>query len=859
MNWQSKQKGESMGLRQRDFTGTTSKEVTEREKEAGKLVRKAASEGFVLLKNDSQLLPLPPKSKIALYGAGAGKTIKGGTGSGDVNERESVSIYQGLVQAGYEITTNEWLASYEEEYQKAREAWSRTIQNKMKEENFPFYLAYFNTPFAIPAGKMIEKKSEADDAEVAVYVLSRSSGEGADRTAEQGDYFLTDKELSLLKRIAGLYPAILLVLNTGGIVDLGFTEEIPQIKSILLFGQAGQEGGNAFADVIAGKKVPSGKLTDTWAEKLSDYPVMKFPNPNKCRVEYREGIYVGYRYFDTFQIPVTYSFGFGLSYTEFQINAEEISYDTGQKKMPCLRIKAAVENIGKRYKGKEVVQAYVSCPQNRLEKEFRRLAAFNKTKELNPGETQTSELVIPLSSLASYDEVQSAWILEQGIYGIWLGNALENAKLVGTACLEKETIVCCNGKICENRSPIEELHPDKESQKRREKDWQTEAQKRNLPCINLGEIHFPSEDISYSSCFHQICRQAEQIVSALSQEELIAVTIGALDSQNQGIIGAAGKSVPGAAAETTSILKNAPHYLAGIILADGPAGLRIRQTYQVKDGQVQDNGSIGELEQQFFPHKDDPEGVTYYQYCTAMPVGTLVAQTWNLELAECLGKMVGREMELFEISLWLAPGMNIHRNPLGGRNFEYYSEDPWLTGKIAAAMVRGVQSVPGCGATIKHFACNNQEEERLQYDTVVSERTLREIYLRSFEWAIKEIQPMAVMTAYNRINGIYAANHEELCTEVMRREWKYSGVLMTDWASTVSSGDGSCSATGCMKAGNDLIMPGSDVDFQNIQNALDNGTMSIQNVKDCAYRIIRMILQTNQYEDAPVYNHQFSD
>ena len=314
-----------MRLRQRDFTGMTSGKVTEREKEAGKLVRETASEGFVLLKNDSQLLPLPPKSKLALYGAGAGKTIKGGTGSGDVNERKSVTIYQGLVHAGYEITTKTWLMSYEEDYQKAREKWSQTIQKKMKEENLPFYLAYFNTPFTIPAGELPEKKVEEDDAEVAVYVLSRSSGEGADRTDGQGDYFLTEEELSLLKRIATFYSRILLVLNTGGIVDLGFTEKIPEIKSILLFGQAGQEGGNAFADVISGKTVPSGKLTDTWARNLGDYPVMQFPGFSKRRVEYRENVYVGYRYFDTFQVPVRYSFGFGLSYTAFQIKVEEIS------------------------------------------------------------------------------------------------------------------------------------------------------------------------------------------------------------------------------------------------------------------------------------------------------------------------------------------------------------------------------------------------------------------------------------------------------------------------------------------------------------------------------------------------------
>lgn len=848
-----------MKLRWRNFTGTTSNEITEREKQHKSLVRRAAAEGFVLLKNEDCLLPLKRGSKLALYGAGAGKTIKGGIGSGDVNERESIDIYRGLAQAGYQITTEEWLSAYDSWQSVAREAWSGTIQRKMEEEQLPFYLAYFTTPFAIPAGSIPGEEAERDDADAAVYVLSRISGEGADRRAACGDYFLSDEELSLLKRIGECYSKVILVLNTGGIVDLGFTEEIPSIKAILQFGQAGQEGGNALADVILGDVTPSGKLTDTWAYCYGDYPTARFPNKseNKRQVEYREGIYVGYRYFDTFEIPVRYSFGYGLSYTDFSVKALNIALSGQEEGDPKLTVTAEVKNSGQQYAGKEVVQVYVSCPQGRLAKEFRRLAGFVKTKELAPGEAQVVKLSFSIASLSSYEEEQAAWILESGCYGIWLGNALCNVRLIGTAILEEEVMLRSCRAICAKQTQIEEILPDLAAQKRREESWRREAEEKKLPCVMLPHFSYIPKKQAVSEAFRAVSKEAEELVKRLTKEEMIAVTVGALDGQSQSLIGAAGKSVPGAAAETTSILSGEPYRLASVVLADGPAGLRLRQSYQVKDGELVESGAIGELEQQFFPKKAVAEGMTYYQYCTAMPVGTLLAQSWNPALAEELGGMVGREMELFEISLWLAPGMNIHRNPLGGRNFEYYSEDPLLTGRIAAAVTRGVQSVPGCGTTIKHFACNNQEEERLNSDSVVSERALREIYLKGFEITVKESQPMAVMTAYNKINGIYAANNYDLCTEVLRGEWNFAGIVMTDWATTLSAEDGTCSAAGCIAAGNDLIMPGSEIDCDSIRRAAESGTLPKETLRDCAYRNIRMILQTNQYENAPAYQDQF--
>ena len=523
-----------MKLRERDFTGTVSVEVTDREKEAGKLVREAAAEGFVLLKNDHNLLPIPAPRKLALYGGGAGNTIKGGTGSGDVNERESISIEQGLQNAGYEITTKHWLAAYETTYREARKRWSNTIERKMKEENLPFYQAYFQTPFAMPAGRIPVEREPGDDAEVAVYVLSRISGEGADRTATEGDYFLTAQEKCLLTRIAELYSKIILVLNTGGMVDLEFMEDIPKIQSVLWIGQAGQEGGNAFADIFSGRRIPSGKLTDTWARSLENYPAIRFASGEKRRVEYREGIYTGYRYFDTFQIPVRYCFGFGLSYTSFRIETAVISMEGKQKGTPYLIVKTRVKNTGSIYPGKEVVQVYISCPQNRLHKEFRRLAAFGKTRELRPGEVQCMELTVPLELLASYEEESASLILEKGRYGIWVGNSLENVRLMGCMYLEEETMVYSCERICSSEIPIRELIPDRLLVREREKEWHGEAIRRRLVELHPGRIFFDAPSMRFSESFQNASHRAKEMVSQLSEKELIAVTIGDLGGRKPG-------------------------------------------------------------------------------------------------------------------------------------------------------------------------------------------------------------------------------------------------------------------------------------------------------------------------------------
>lgn len=845
-----------MKLRKRGYVGTTSTVMSQREKDNAILAREAAAEGFVLLKNEAQTLPLKPGTKIGLYGAGAVRTIKGGTGSGDVNNRYNVNIYDGLKNAGYEITSVEWLDGYDSCYIQARESWKSEIFRKLTEEcNGNFFEAYSTTPFSMPAGAAIDEAAAKEDgAEIGMYVLARIAGENADRRDEAGDYYITEEERAQIAALCEAYEKVILVVNTGGLIDLAFTDEFPNITAVLQFVQAGQEGGNALADVISGKVTPSGKLVDSWALDYMDYPNAAYfshKSGDVYREEYREGIYVGYRYFDTFDVPVRYSFGYGLSYTEFDIKVTGISKQISAQGKPTLSVSVDVINTGAAYSGKEVVQVYVSCPQGKLPKEFRRLAAFGKTKLLAPGETQSLTLSMDLYQLASYSEEQAAWLLETGTYGIWVGNALSTAALCGTFVLDETKVLVQCEHICPLKESLEELQADKAKLEEKQTAWLRKAEERKLPKVQISAKELPTETVVYEKLQDQYPGRAGEIVDQLSTEELIALATGdPAKDQGASALGSAGQTVPGAAAETVTVAEKAPYYVASIVLADGPAGLRLRSEYQVReDGSIDGGDFLDGFENGYFAEPKESNGIVYHQYCTAIPVGTLLAQSWNLELMHTLGRMIAGEMNEFEVTLWLAPGMNIHRNPLCGRNFEYYSEDPLLAGSMAAAMTQGVQSMPGCGTTIKHFACNNQEDNRMGSDSILSERTLREIYLKGFETAIRSAQPMAMMTSYNLINGVHAANNYDICTKAARDEWGFAGAIMTDWTTTTDSTAGECTAAGCMKAGNDMVMPGDMRDHASIRQALKDGTLDIRELKRCVYHTIKIILQSNQYED----------
>ena len=548
-----------------------------------------------------------------------------------------------------------------------------------------------------------------------------------------------------------------------------------------------------------------------------------------------------------------YCFGYGLSYTEFEISVGKVSYDQnlvgeigdrGGSGHGELSVCVSVTNTGSRV-GKEVVQVYVSCPYGKLEKEYRRLAAFGKTRELEPGETQEMILAFPLDELASYDESEPGWILEKGLYSIWVGNSLEDARLSAAVELDQSAVLVRTEHICPLREELREFRQDALKQEEHYRSCVREATEKKLPVLQVCGGDLAEETVVYTPNAEIFTPESREFADSLTLEQLIQLSSGDPGKAQGGNLGAAGISVPGSAGETHHCAE--AQNLPGIVLADGPAGLRLMQYYHVDQGKIVTMPFQFSIEGGIFcPDTDRLPGERYYQYCTAIPVGTLLAQTWNTELIEETGEMIGGEMAEFGVTLWLAPGMNIHRNPLCGRNFEYYSEDPLLSGRMAAAMTRGVQRVPGCGTTIKHFACNNQEDNRKGSNSILSERTLREIYLKGFEIAVKTAQPMAVMTSYNLVNGIHAANSYDLCTKAARNEWGFQGLIMTDW--TTTEGDASCTASGCIRAGNDLVMPGSRGDHDNLRKELEEGTLSQEELKACISRLVQVILQSDWFE-----------
>lgn len=835
-------------LKERNFSGTTNPEIQPWEKKHRQIAREAAAEGIVLLKNEDHVLPLKEGSAVALYGAGAGRTIKGGTGSGDVNERERVSIWQGMKNAGYEITSEDWIRSYDEIYEKARQNWKNDIVKRAGGnggEVLNFFDVYSTTPFIMPTGDPVKKPADEENTDTAIYVISRVAGENADRNTAGGDYYLKEDEHQMLTDICAYYKDVIVVVNAGGQVDLSFMDEFENIKALLAIVQPGMEGGNAFADVISGKVNPSGKLVDSWAYKYEDYPNAATFSHNNGNVEkefYEEGIYVGYRYFDTFKVPVRYGFGFGLSYTAFSMGNYKVEK---AEKENGIKVSVCVKNTGD-VAGKEVVQAYVSLPGGKLEKEAHCLAAYAKTELLQPGQEQTVTLEIPAERLTSYDEENAAYILEKGFYGICVGNSLESAELIGGVQLDETAVVEKVKNLFAEQDELKELEQETGKTSQREAAQKSMAAEKQLPVLEMKAADFETKEVVYKKNSELADPEAMEFVNTLSVEELINLAAGDPGKAQGGNLGAAGISVPGSAGEThrCAIEKG----LASIVLADGPAGLRLMKYYHVNEGKIVSMPFEFSLEGGiFYDGATDLPGERYYQYCTAIPVGTMLAQTWNTGLIEKVGAMIGKEMERFNVTLWLAPGMNIHRNPLCGRNFEYYSEDPYIAGTIAAAMTNGVQSNYGCGTTIKHFACNNQEDNRMGSDSILSERTIRELYLKGFEIAVKESQPLSIMTSYNLINGVHAANNYDLCTDVARNEWDFQGAIMTDWTTTEK--DETCTASGCMRAGNDLVMPGCFGDHDNMKKELEAGTLKIEDLKACIARLVSVIWKSNQYEE----------
>ena len=854
-----------------EIYASKSKEVEQREIDHMNISRELAGECMVLLENDGAL-PLKETGKIALFGNGVRRTVKGGTGSGDVNSRSIVNVEEGFKNAGFTVTSGSWLDKQGEMLDKSKGEYLEWVKAEAKKSSRSEFIIQFDHPYSAPAPVLItEEDCKEADTDVAVYVIARNSGEGSDRYNREGDYLLFAEEKKNLEMVAAHFKKTIVILNIGGVMELSVVKAIPGINAILLMGQLGNIGGDALADVVTGKVNPSGKTVDTWAKNYMDYPSSaKFSHNGSVHdEEYEDGIYVGYRYFDSFGVEPEYCFGFGRSYTDFslQIDGAEAAGDRVQ-------VRATVQNTGSVYAGKEVVQIYYSAPQGRMDKPYQELAAYHKTSLLKPGESEAMILTFAIKEMASYSEADAAWVLEKGDYVIRVGSSAGNTEVAAVLTLAEEVKTQIGKNLFPLDIQLKEIKPDTTAAKT--------AYEKNSE--GLGRVYHCSIQSSCIKAEHMVYQgkreeyktdrekkltvqdvkngdcTVEELVAQLTVEEMADMCVGTLRAGEGNVVGNASYTVPGAAGDTSSILK-VSRGIKNMILADGPAGLRLQPHFKTtKEGKLLPGGSVmGDSFEPFDPDINEDEVDNYYQYCTAIPIGWSLAQSWNTELAEWAGDMIGAEMEQFGVDLWLAPAMNIHRNPLCGRNFEYYSEDPLVSGKIAAAITIGVQKHKGKGTTIKHFAVNNQEDNRYFVNAHVSERALREIYLKGFEIAVKESQPLSIMTSYNLLNGIHTANSYDLLQAMARDEWGFDGTVMTDWFTSQDMPEITgkfqprypiSSSVGCIYAGNDIQMPGCRKNVDDIVEAVKTGRemdgfrITLADLQFNTANIIRVVLKT---------------
>ena len=770
-------------------------------------VRALTPDCLVLLKSDGSF-PLAGPEPIALYGSGARHTIKGGTGSGDVNVRHYPTIEEGLETAGCPVTTKAWLDRYDAARATARQTFIAEKQKIVAAQGFGVLASLMGAEPDEPAYDL-----PLDGAgETAVYVLARRSGEGTDRTDKPGDLHLTDTEIRDILALQQTYKRFLLVLNVGGVVDL--SPVVDQVANILLLSQPGIAVGDAFADVLLGKAAPSGKLSATWAAAADYAGPGDFGGQDDTR--YREGIYVGYRYFDAAGKSPLFPFGYGLSYTTFGMQPGAVAVDSARVNLPV-----TVTNTGAR-PGKQVAQLYLRKPAGKLDEPARELAAYQKTRTLAPGESETLTLSFALPEMAAYDAASGAWVLEAGVYRLYLGENCRDAALCGALALDATVTV--------QQAPAVGGTPDFA-------DWVPAAAPEDpLPA---GIATVPLDLAALGVAPHTPAEPDPETlatVHSMTDEELATLCVGAFaGAGSESVVGNAGVTVAGAAGETRAF----PRYgIPGLVMADGPAGLRLASRYaQTPNGPAAVGADSFADMFEMIPEAmrtaiqatmgggaKTPEGPVYEQPCTAIPIGTALAQSWDPAVVEACGDLVGDEMERLGVHLWLAPALNLHRSPLCGRNFEYYSEDPLLSGRTTAAMTRGVQKHPGCGVTLKHFCCNNQETNRMHSNSQVSPRALRELYLKGFAVAVREAAPAAIMTSYNLLNGEHTSQRADLMEELLRKEWGYRGLVMTDWVISSFSPDGQrypgACASGTIGAGNDLMMPGSPADRDDLLTAL---------------------------------------
>lgn len=777
------------------------------------LSKEAAKEGMVLLKNEKNILPLAKGSRVALFGKASFDYVRGGGGSGEVTVSYARNLYEGFGLLKDRVSIFEELSEFYRDNVKAQYQAGRvpgmTIEPELPAELLKKARAYTDTAIISIcrfSGEGWDRKSIVDTENKNLFISEEEMAKCSAEIFEDGDFCLTHAEQTMVNAVKTHFEKVIVVMNVGGMMDSSWFYDDNRIQSVLMAWQGGIEGGLAAAELLMGEGNPSGKLADTFAKKLEDYPSTVNFHESERFVDYTEDIYVGYRYFET--IPdaadrVNYPFGFGLSYTEFDLDPGAAYEENGRIYVPIM-----VTNIGK-MAGKEVVQAYFGAPQGKLGKPAKQLAAFRKTRLLQTGESQSMILSWDIDSMASYDDTgkikKSAWILEKGSYCFYVGVSVRDAlELPYHFEVHGDTVVKQLSSKCAPTSLKQRLLADG-SYEELPVTAPVETDANELVPLTVAETDGFAPAARAGRRYHLWLDPSAQQRHFLREAADGSITLDEFMGQlsDEDLANLLGGQ-PNTGVANTFGWGNLPEYgVPNIMTADGPAGLRIA-----------------------------PEcGVC----TTAWPCATQLACSWNEELIEQVGEAGGAEVRENNIAVWLTPAVNIHRSPLCGRNFEYYSEDPFLTGKLAAAMVRGIQS-NHIGAAVKHFALNNKETNRKNSDSRASERAVREIYLKAFEIIIKEAEPWAVMSSYNIINGYRASENRELLEDILRGEWGFEGAVTTDWW---TNGEHYKE----VKAGNDIKMATGFP--ERLLEALNKGILTRRDMEICAERILKLILKVD--------------
>lgn len=825
-----------------------------------KIARKIAEESIVLLKNANHILPLKEKKEIAFFGRTQIGTLYSGNGSGGANIAGCGTILEECEKRGIKPESllkefYEYKASAEQVTEEDEFDWTKVsemVNSGIMYEIFGKYKAPLDE-YDVPETLIFQAAEKTD---TAIFVIGRNSGgEECDRHLPE-DYYLTRSEESLLKDICTHFANVVIVLNVNGLIDLSWMKKYASIKSLLFIGIPGEEGASALAGILTGEINPSGKLAVTIAEHYEDYPSADHFSWDKEHLEnildyesyglsseengstgftkspvtvYWEDIYTGYRYFDTFGKQVLYPFGYGLSYTAFAISDALVKKQNGG-----ILVTADVKNIGE-MSGKEVIQIYLSkvYPAEGVERPYQELKGFEKTSDLAPGEKEQVKIWIPWRELAVYDEERAAWVIESGDYLLKMGNSSRDTFVKGLICVEKTILAeqctnCLNITEC-NNGKIEFL-----TQKENDAEMAsvlniTEQNKdvsgQNIIFVTPEDVHDVQEN---RKCGKETISKAETTVSErekernlaeLSIKELAALCVGYGPGTPFAAVG--DRSDPstifddeGKPMTTNSHPTGYPGYVSPAIEEKG-----IKSVF----------------------YKDGPAGIGG----VAWPTEMLIACSFDKKLWQMFGDAVGKECEEQQVNVWLAPAVNLHRNPLCGRNFEYFSEDPYLTGVCACEITKGVQNSRPVIVCPKHFAANEQETFRRgnagknvdAVDSILTERALREQYLKPFEMLVKDAGIACIMTSFNKINGSFSGGSHDLCTHILREEWGFEGAVVTDWGDMDMVVDGA----DAVAAGNDIVMPGGPPVIRQILKGYEEGRVTREELEQAVRHLLIMI------------------